>query len=567
MHITGYANMVLKHVSFHELVRIYGEWTLGAGEFKSTKKRRTDCGLPQTLKVQDVIDRVELIDEERKFQLRTRSMTDRWICHWIHADARVEGRSWNNVIEILKLEKDELRLTHVAGWWSSDPAARYFEAAPPNTLKFLLDRYANQIISPREITRNEALPLGPGEAEDFVKHILLDPKREQPILLITPYNDTGSYPVNYNKVQEKVSGACMVVVPDDPDVCLELSRAMRKAEFDPKTCVSNGAARMYFKGLKPQTSPYESPLVFIDPRRHFDQRTQFLAAYAISQYGKRLDQNKWVDIVSRFDRQEFRERLQSLLSVGAKPLTIDQSLKLVMEDQLLEKDIKTEELQGKLDAIHANYAKQIEGLQGQFATREKELLKNIEEAEGYSRLQEEEIGKLKGEVNEHIIKIAEQEQRLLESAQTKDLTNWDDMNAIDVLLQCKAMFPNLKVHDAAERACATSTFRDGRSLFMVLSIIAVNGGTGVLQEQLKRHMGDRAGWKPKDSQQTKKAFKAERQYTSLITGKPGELNQHITIGGSERSDRHIQVYFEAFPDGQVELIYVGAHKSTVSHNT
>lgn len=559
--------MVLKHVSFHELVRIYGEWTLGTGEFKSARKRRLDTGTPSTLRVQDVIDRIEIIDEERKFQLRTRSMADRWICHWIHADASVEGRSWNNVVEILKLERDELRLTHVAGWWSNDPEARYFEAAPPNTLKYLLARYSNQIISPKEITRNEPQPLGPEEADHFVKHILLDPTREQPILLITPYNDSGRYPVNYDVVQSKVAGACMVVVPVDPGVCLELSRAMRKAGFDPKASVSNGAARMYFKGLKPQTSPYESPLVFLDHRLPLERRTQFLATYAISQYGKRLDQNKWVDIVSRFDRQEFRERLQSLLSVGSKPLTIDPSLKLAMEDQLLERDIKAEELQGKLDAIHANYAEQIEGLQEQFTARENELLKGLEEAEGYSLLQEEEIDKLKNEVNTHLIKIAEQEERLLEAARSKEVTNWEDMDAIDVLLQCKAMFPNLRVHEGAERACAASPFRDGRSLFLVLSIVAVNGGTSALQEQLKRHLGERAAWKPKDSEQTKKAFKAERQYRSLITNKPGELNQHITIGGSERTDRHIQVYFEAFPDGQVELIYVGAHKSTVSHNT
>lgn len=88
-----------------------------------------------------------------------------------------------------------------------------------------------------------------------------------------------------------------------------------------------------------------------------------------------------------------------------------------------------------------------------------------------------------------------------------------------------------------------------------------------MQEQLKRHLGVRATWKPKDSKQTKRAFKAERQYSSLITGKPGELSEHITIGGSERADRHIQIYFEAFPDGQVEIIYVGVHKNTVSHNT
>ena len=567
MHISGYANIVLEHVSFNELVRLYGEWALGTGEFKSARSRRLGTGMPKDLKLQDVSDRVELIDEEQKFQLRTRSMSDRWICHWIHRDLSVKGRSWNNVVEILKLPKDRLQLTHVAGWWSSDPEARYYEAAPPNTLKHLLGKYGNHIVSPKEITRNEPLPLGYGEAEGFVKHILLDPKREQPILLITPYNDTGHYPVNYERVHDKVAGACMVVVPEDPEVCLELSRAMRKAGFDPKACVSNGAARMYFKGLKPQTSPYESPLVFIDHRPHLDQRTQFLAAYAISQYGKRLDQNKWVDIVSRFDRQEFRERLQSLLSVGSKPPTIDASLKLAMEDRLLEKDIKTEELQGKLDAIHENYRKQIEDLQRQFGEREAMLLKGLEEAEGYSELQDKEIEELKDALNKKDIVIAQQEEKLLEVARAQELTDWDSMDAIDVLLQCKAMFSNLKVHEAAEKACAASPFRDGRSLFMVLSNLALNGGTPAMQEQIKRHLGVRAAWKPKDSKQTKAAFKAERQYTSLITGKPSELNEHITIGGSERAERHIQVYFEAFPDGQVEVIYVGVHKSTVSHNT
>ena len=43
MHISGYANLVLKHVSFNELVRLYGEWTLGIGEFKKTRDRRIDC--------------------------------------------------------------------------------------------------------------------------------------------------------------------------------------------------------------------------------------------------------------------------------------------------------------------------------------------------------------------------------------------------------------------------------------------------------------------------------------------------------------------------------------------
>ena len=567
MHISGYASLVLEHVSFNELVRLYGEWALGTGEFKNARSRRLGTGIPKDLKVQDVLERVELIDEVQQFQLRTRSMNDRWICHWIHADSNVEGRSWTNVVEILKLEKNRLQLTHVAGWWSSDPDARYYEAAPPNTLKHLLSKYGDQIVSPKEITRNEPLPLGHGDAEGFVKHILLDPKREQPILLITPYNDTGRYPVNYHSVQERVAGACRVVVPEDPEVCLELSRAMRNAGFDPKSSVSNGAARLYFKGLKPSTSPYDSPLVFIDARPPLEQRTKFLAGYAISQYGKRLDQNRWVDIVSRFDRQEFRDRLRSLLSVGSKPMTIDPGLKLAMEEQLLEKDIKAEELQGKLDAIHANYAKQIEGLQAQFAEREKELLKSIEEAEGYSRLQEKEIDKLEEAVNDKDIKIAGLEEKLLEAANAKERTNWDEMDAIDVLQQCKAMFPNLRVHEAAEKACAASPYRDGRSLFMVLCNLALNGGTAALQEQIKRHLGVRAAWKPKDSKATKAAFKAERQYVSMITGKPGELNEHITIGGSERADRHIQVYFEAFPDGQVEIIYVGVHKSTVGYNT
>lgn len=567
MHISGYASIVLEHVSFSELVRLYGEWALGSGEFKNARARRLSTGIPKDLKLQEVTDRVELIDEEQKFQLRTRSMNDRWICHWIHADTSLEGRSWTNVVEILKLEKNRIQLTHVAGWWSSDPEARYYEAAPPNTLKYLLSKYGDQIVSPKEITRNEPLPLGYGEADGFVKHILLDPKREQPILLITPYNDNGKYPVNYHSVQERVAGACRVVVPEDPEVCLELSRAMRNAGFDPKSCVSNGAARLFFRGLRPSTSPYESPLVFIDSRPPLEQRTRFLAGYAISQYGKRLDQNRWVDVVSRFDRQEFRVRLQSLLSVGSKPMTVDPGLKLAMEEQLLERDIKTEELQGKLDAIHANYTAQIEGLQSQWAERENVLLKGIEDAEGYSRLQEAEIDKLETAINDKDILIAQQEEKLLEAARAKDMTNWDDMDAIEVLLQCKAMFPNLRIHEGAEKACAASPFRDGSSLFMVLCNLALNGGTGAMQEQIKRHLGVRAAWKPKDSKATKAAFKAERQYVSMITGKPSELNEHITIGGSERADRHIQVYFEAFPDGQVEVIYVGVHKSTVGYNT
>lgn len=567
MHISGYANIVLEHVTFNELVQLYGEWTLGTGEFKSARSRRLTSGIPRELKLKDVTDRVDLINQEQKFQLRTRSMADRWICHWIHADSSTAGKSWNNVVEILKLDKDRLQLTHVAGWWSNNPEARYYEAAPPNTLKRLLEKYGNHIISPKEITRNEPLPLSHGEAEGFVKHILLDPKRQQPVLLITPYNDNGRYPVNYDSVQSQVAGACMVVVPDDPDVCSELNRAMRKAGFDPKASASNGAARLYFKGLKPSTSAYESPLVFIDTRPSLSQSTEFLAGYAISQYGKRLDQSRWVDIVSRFDRQEFRERLQTLLSVGSTPLAIDPSLKLAMEDRLLEKDIKTEELQGKLDGIHENYRRQIEDLQRQFGERETKLLDGLEEAKGYSVLQDNEIEELKDALNKKDIVIAQQEEKLLEVARTQELTDWDSMGAIDVLLQCKAMFSNLKVHEAAERACAASPFRDGRSLFMVLSNLALNGGTAAMQDQMKRHLGVRAAWKPKDSKQTKAAFKAERQYTSLITGKPSELNEHITIGGSERAERHIQVYFEAFPDGQVEVIYVGVHKSTVSHNT
>src|SRR5690606_2155096 len=297
----------------------------------------------------------------------------------------------------------------------------------------------------------------------------------------------------------------------------------------PKACVSNGAARLYFKGLKPSTSLYDCPLVFLEHRRSLDRSSKFLASYAISQYGKRLEQNKWTDIISRFDRKEFRSRLHSLLSVGSKPLTIDTALKQQMEEQLLEKEIKTEELQAKLDAIHANYGKQIEGLKEQFRAREQELLNKLNEAVGYSRLQDEEIEALENRLNEKDIDISILEQRLLEAHKSKEEVNLDEMAAIDVLLHCKTLFPNLKVHDAAERACAASPFRDGRSLFMVLCNLAINGGTPAMQDQIKRHMGVRAAWKPKDSKQTKKAFKAERQYISLITGKPSELNEHITI--------------------------------------
>lgn len=567
MHISGYANMVLKHVSFDELVRLYGEWIVGVGEFGRSRSSRLKNGIPKELEAKNLSSRLELVDEEKRSQLRIRAMADRWICHWIHGDAGKPDRSWNNVIEIARTGKDQVSLTHVAGWWSSNPDARYYEAAPPNTLKYLLERYAGNIVSPREITRNEPMPLALGESEHFVKHILLDPKREQPVLIITPNNRTGRYPVDPYLVQDRVAGACMTVVVEDPEASWELSKALAKAGFDPRVGVSNGAARLFFKGLKKDVSPYECPLVFIDPRPRIEQSSYFLAAFAISQYGKRLDQNKWVDIIARFDRQEFQERIHTLLSVGPRPVTLDPGITAELESKLKAQEKQTGELQEQINAIREAYARQLADLRRQYDEREEKLRDELKVAQGVIDLQDKDIKRLEGETTQQLIDISVLEQKLVQKAQERDRTDWDELDAIDVLLTVEEMFPNLSVHERAKKACAASPFRDSRTLLLSLLILGTNGGHGTLEEQLKRHLGTRARYKPKDSDATKSTFAEQRQYVSMITGKAGVLDKHITMGGSTKAERHFQIYFDAFPDGKVEVIHAGEHKSTVSHNT
>lgn len=567
MHISGYANMVLKHVSFDELVRLYGDWIVGVGEFTRSRSSRLKNGVPKDLEARSLTQRFELVDEEKRSQLRTRSMPDRWICHWIHGDAGKPDRSWNNVIEIARTGKDLVQLTHVAGWWSSNPDARYYEAAPPNTLKFLLERYAGNIVSPREITRNEPMPLAYGESEHFVKHILLDPKREQPILIITPNNRSGTYPVNPYLVQDRVAGACMTVVVEDPETSWELSKALAKAGFDPRVGVSNGAARLFFKDLKKEVSPYECPLVFIDPRKRVEQSSHFLAAFAISQYGKRLDQNKWVDIIARFDRQEFRERIHTLLSVGPMPITVDPAIQEELEAKLVAKDKLADELKAQIADVREAYERQLVDLARQYEERESKLLDDLKEAQSFIDMQDEEIKRLEGREQTQLIEMSALEQKLLQKAQERDQTEWDELEPIDVLLEVEKMFPNVSVHERAKKACAASPFRDPRTLLLSLLILGINGGHATLDEQLKRHLGTRARYKPKDSDATKKTFSEQRQYVSMITGKAGVLDQHITMGGSTKAERHFQIYFDAFPDGKVEVIHAGEHKSTVSHDT
>jgi hypothetical protein len=49
MNIYGYSNMLLKLVSFDELVRQYGEWIVGVGDFSRSRSGRLKSGIPREL--------------------------------------------------------------------------------------------------------------------------------------------------------------------------------------------------------------------------------------------------------------------------------------------------------------------------------------------------------------------------------------------------------------------------------------------------------------------------------------------------------------------------------------
>ncbi len=101
--------------------------------------------------------------------------------------------------------------------------------------------------------------------------------------------------------------------------------------------------------------------------------------------------------------------------------------------------------------------------------------------------------------------------------------------------------------------------------FLVLTLLALTTDDGELRAMLDRLFSDRqAKWRSTDSEAT------ENTFPRRFVGEDGRVNtstKHITLGGSERADRHLQVYYDRLPGGRVAILHVGRHLPTVSYDT
>lgn len=255
---THFSSLTVEGISVTAALDHYLDWVEGRGNAAS---RRRAQGVPFPLD-RDALrsDGGETVLGENGAEIALR-LDDNWaVLRFIHRDDKFQDVFWYSVVRLRQTAGDgglppAISIEHATG--RALPPFRRLPppAGAPAVLARLLAvpgvRACARDLSTRDIR------VRTGEAERFVKYVLLDQSRTLPLLLVSRTKDENQALVDPVELQRLLH--TQVIVADiDSDATREFARAVEDHGFSREFGVCfDGAARLYHPALAPGQSPRE----------------------------------------------------------------------------------------------------------------------------------------------------------------------------------------------------------------------------------------------------------------------------------------------------------------------
>lgn len=323
---THFSSITVEGVSLTTALDHYLDWVEGRG--KATQRRRAQ-GVPVPLD-RDTLrrDGGETLLGENGAEIALRHDERSAVLRFIHRDDRYPDVYWYSVVRLRQTAGADGLPPAICVEHATGRALPPFRRLPPTAgapavLSRLLAvpgaRARDRDLSTRD------LRVRAGEAEDFVKYVLLDQARTLPLLLVSRTKDDNASLVDPVELQRLLH--TQVIVADiDSDATWDFARAFEERGFsrDFGVCF-DGAARLYHPGLAPSQNPREHYLWLPYRIESFgSDSTARLAGEVAERVTWRALPPRFFAILEDVDRLRSRERAASALRAevgGGEDLT------------------------------------------------------------------------------------------------------------------------------------------------------------------------------------------------------------------------------------------------------
>jgi len=364
----------------------------------------------------------------------------------------------------------------------------------------------------------------------FTNSTLFSPQRPLPVLMVSKDPFTENPIVDPEQIQAQLLGFAQVVLLENKWAAFVLSDIVGK-----ELSCYNGAVRLYWPGLTPESDPMGHPLYLPQTLRQHAEAGQELHRYL------------------------FR-RLTGISALRYAEGTVIGDVRRSFEQQ---QQAHTEQLRTQLSSREVDYEQVCQGLETAWDENSR-LKKDLESASARVVELTEEIEELKGTVAT-FWRYREEEETSQESEASEEEIE-EPTTVLDALKQAAEQFSeHILAWDSALEAAEHSDFDRPTQVYQALMAVAEVAREHYAARQEGRSIGpweqafQRRGFKyaANEHQNTLTMFGKHRDFTHQ--GQTKRMLKHITLGGGDTRNC-LQIYFEPNDStGRIDIGHCGRH--------
>lgn len=525
-----------------DIVRLHAEWALGLGRFADLRSQRLAAG------IREADDVAALVGE---------GGSD-WSVKFTVADGA--GLVRTSVIKIAQRSSD-VCVEHLVVRDGAASLLSTANAESPEVVRWLLANLP--LVQPSRLCHPQALLVEERDVGPLVDDALRA-DRMVPMVLVAVENASRSPLVDPEELARRLAGMTSVHRLASVRESYRLREELASRGMNEKLGCYNGGVRILWPGIGPDDNPYDH-LLMLPPRLHAipaTTRTEQVAGVFCELIAESEDLRRWIRDVDGPPRPP-PAPIRAPAAVAPRSIIP----RPPVEAPALEAahtPVETEDVDPPTPEppITREDATPIPALKPASKSTWAALADDLAAGFQLADEQERELDILRGELAavRKDLRRAEQERDEIKGSLGPPRT------VSAAVAHAEALFTDrLVVLRSARVSAEDSPYRDAPRVLFVLALLA-NCDAGGIGDVIHKALGGMARWKPKDSPETLKTFGRERTWTDSI-GKPKVFGRHITLGHGVNPQKCLQVYYDVFADGRIEVAWCGEHRPTVGEDT
>lgn len=550
-----YCELVARKIDFDSACSIYLDWALGIRRFDRLAEARQAVGINPRWPLRE-LHAGKTFTGGHDARLSTRRAEGMFLMHMVHRDEVEPSEFWHNVVELSPADRGT-RVRHGCG--RTGPAGHELrpKIGAPGVVRRLL-KWNGPDIEPLDIGDASVVHVRADDAAEVLDYFVLDARRRNPVLLVTPDHEIGAPLVDPEALAARLAGLVRVLVCADEAAVRAFTRALQRAGFAFQFAAGDGAIRLYLAGMDPGDSPHRHR--FWTRVKLGGQGPEELARLAgeIAESAMRgMIPRFFFEAVERFDRAAVERRAELLLrdTQVIEDLERQQAANLDLRAQLTAVRVELHKVQGDYDAA----VRLMEEETLRRDAREQQLEAELEAVRAAEK-------RLEALLRAHQAQskasggIPEARRQALAAAIEGAIPTPEQ--CLDIL-ECLYGDRIEILESARASARHAASFRYGDRLLRLLVTLATDywqrmvegGGDG----SAKQVFGDSA-FAAKESRTAMSNERARRERTFVYRGQTYLMWRHLKIGAKDAALESIRVYFDWLADERKILIgHCGEH--------